>query len=486
MPPLLQSPLTWLVVVTTALVLFLFVARIRPPENRGIKNLPKNREIGNPINLDREDDLRVKEAIKWDSDKVASETKKYILDTDLEKDDWAQTRIFRALGNKTHPTVLEMLRDPALYSLLIKPTKIGVLPETPFDRACELMGDTPGPEFVEPLLPFLKDPSNEIRKLAAWSIAKTGANSIVPHIRLALADQDQDVRSYALVGLLFAAGKSRLSTETSEALIPDIQALLRAGKNADSACRILFELNRSKARDFFLSKEMLVANSPILHEILKVLGDAKIPVPRDSLKAFIKHLEIPKIKPPQTWSLGETLRLLGHHKNEEDRLLLLDYSKHPEELVAIGASKGMLAFHNLDGFLDRIFEVLPSSGFDALSQPQKLYYAAFVCHNEVNNGGFSQYFMNSSGSHWQDALAGFKAMGFVERSEILNEAVRKFGKESPSTNRQTRIGQLAELTSREENVFYALETRYFDCKETFEVISARYVLKNPEAFGGKK
>jgi hypothetical protein len=40
------------------------------------------------------------------------------------------------------------------------------------------------------------------------------------------------------------------------------------------------------------------------------------------------------------------------------------------------------------------------SGFDALSDAEKLYYALTLFQNEVNNGGFHQVFFNSSGSYY--------------------------------------------------------------------------------------
>lgn len=49
-------------------------------------------------------------------------------------------------------------------------------------------------------------------------------------------------------------------------------------------------------------------------------------------------------------------------------------------------------------------------GFDALSDSEKLYYALTLFQNEVNNGGFHQFFFNSSGSYYsliETALVSF-------------------------------------------------------------------------------
>ena len=39
-------------------------------------------------------------------------------------------------------------------------------------------------------------------------------------------------------------------------------------------------------------------------------------------------------------------------------------------------------------------------GFDSLSRPEKIYYAVTLFRNEINNGGFHQFFFNSSGSYY--------------------------------------------------------------------------------------
>ena len=40
-------------------------------------------------------------------------------------------------------------------------------------------------------------------------------------------------------------------------------------------------------------------------------------------------------------------------------------------------------------------------GFESLSSPEKLYYAVTLFRNEINNGGFHQFFFNGSGSYYE-------------------------------------------------------------------------------------
>ena len=53
----------------------------------------------------------------------------------------------------------------------------GGLPETPFNRICDLFGETPPHEALAVLIPFQDNPSQYIRSAAAMQIASIGAGA---------------------------------------------------------------------------------------------------------------------------------------------------------------------------------------------------------------------------------------------------------------------------------------------------------------------
>jgi hypothetical protein len=357
-----------------------------------------------------------------------------------------------------------------------------LLPEAPFNRACDILGDTPSKEAVAALAPFLDDPSDAIRKDAALAIAKTGAAEILPHVRKAFSDANEYVRSYALMGLKFAMNRKGLAEPVSRELFSDVKDLLTKGRNADNAADILFRFDSEKAKDYFLSSEVFQPESRIIHEVLKTLADGKMPVQRELLLDLISALDTSPLKYPQTYALGEAFRLLGQLQNPDDRELLSARLTHFEDRVAEGASAGLLCSHGLDGFEKRIWESEEKSGYGSMSEVQRHYSAVFVCDAEVNNGGFAQYFVNSSGDHWRDALAGLEAMGSKVRLGVVREAVSLFGTDGPSEDRDKRQKQLSALYKRNDSLFEALDSRYYESQEVIEVLATRFVLANPEGF----
>lgn len=66
----------------------------------------------------------------------------------------------------------------------------------------------------------------------------------------------------------------------------------------------------------------------------------------------------------------------------------------------------------------------PVLGFNSLPTAEKLFYAVGLLEGEVYNGGFEQYFTNSSADSFQYALRGLEALEDAIGSEITRSAKR--------------------------------------------------------------
>ena len=67
------------------------------------------------------------------------------------------------------------------------------------------------------------------------------------------------------------------------------------------------------------------------------------------------------------------------------------------------------------------------TGLKSFSENQQYIFSIQWYIAEVNNGGHDQFFSNSTGIVWKDALKGFEKIGLTENYEILKSAVDKFG-----------------------------------------------------------
>ncbi len=110
--------------------------------------------------------------------------------------------------------------------------------------------------------------------------------------------------------------------------------------------------------------------------------------------------------------------------------------------------------------------------------PQRYVFAAEWYIAEVNNGGHDQFFFNSTGIVWREALECFRAAGLAECAEILCEAVERMGG-NPSLDRMERMEALDKL----EPDFEDLDRRFYRLPE--ESVYPRiteYILSNRDSF----
>lgn len=113
------------------------------------------------------------------------------------------------------------------------------------------------------------------------------------------------------------------------------------------------------------------------------------------------------------------------------------------------------------------------------SDEQKYIFAIWEYLLEVNNGGHTQFYYNSTGIVWEDAMNGFQEIGMTEYYDIIKESVSRFG-ENPSKDRQKRQFQLDKLTSQ----FDDLDDRFYKLQEDKSIEEAllKYINDNRERF----
>lgn len=123
-------------------------------------------------------------------------------------------------------------------------------------------------------------------------------------------------------------------------------------------------------------------------------------------------------------------------------------------------------------------EATYNADLQKFSLPQRYIFAIQWYFAEVYNGGHDQFFFNSTGIVWKDALEGFKVIGMTECAEILSEAARRMGG-SPSFDREERWEQ----QERYEAEFDDLDDRLYSLDELgIHALMMDYILKNAASF----
>ena len=99
------------------------------------------------------------------------------------------------------------------------------------------------------------------------------------------------------------------------------------------------------------------------------------------------------------------------------------------------------------------------------STEQRLVLAFHWYMCEVNNGGHDQFYFNSTGIVWPDALEAFTRLGLPEMAAIIIESVNRLGG-NPSLDTEVRQKQLEQLNidfeDLDEQLFELQEQPDFD------------------------
>jgi hypothetical protein len=108
-------------------------------------------------------------------------------------------------------------------------------------------------------------------------------------------------------------------------------------------------------------------------------------------------------------------------------------------------------------------EKIYNEGLKRFTESQKFVFAIEWYLAEVNNGGHAQFFSNSTGIVWKDALQGFQKLGLDENYQILKAAADSIGG-NPSLDRGEREKQL----NKYDEGFETLDMQFY---ETDKVVS---------------
>ena len=97
-------------------------------------------------------------------------------------------------------------------------------------------------------------------------------------------------------------------------------------------------------------------------------------------------------------------------------------------------------------------------------------YAAHWCQSEVRNGGFYQFFFNTTGILAPESLEGFHAIGLQDCASVLADAIKYFGEKYPR-DRELCLTKLPEMKGKnraEWNPFEKEDERFYKCLDIKE------------------
>jgi len=117
-----------------------------------------------------------------------------------------------------------------------------------------------------------------------------------------------------------------------------------------------------------------------------------------------------------------------------------------------------------------------------LTPGQRALLAIHWCVSEVCNGGFDQFFANSTGILAAEALDGFRRVGATEYAAIVTEAMNVFEGGVVPLDREGRNRQLDSGADETSSILSKLDDRFYVDLESLTAIRAEYVRAHLDEF----
>ena len=134
----------------------------------------------------------------------------------------------------------------------------------------------------------------------------------------------------------------------------------------------------------------------------------------------------------------------------------------------------------LDNYICELCEY--GDNLDTLSESQKIFYYNQNLEREVNNGGFNQFYFNSSGDFAHETIAALKTIKANKTVEIVNKANDQFSDKKVPEDRLQRQEILEQIEEKANEIWEELDQRFFEYEDDLNLLNMDYIKKNKTEF----
>ena len=135
---------------------------------------------------------------------------------------------------------------------------------------------------------------------------------------------------------------------------------------------------------------------------------------------------------------------------------------------------------DLDTFIGDLCDY--GNDMDVLTEPQKIFYLNQNLEREINNGGFNQYFINSSGDYTHETIHSLKSIGANHTADILQKAIDQFSDKKVPKDRDDRIEIVEDIEETSNEVWEELDQKFFEYVDDLNTLNMEYIRRNKEYF----
>jgi hypothetical protein len=121
--------------------------------------------------------------------------------------------------------------------------------------------------------------------------------------------------------------------------------------------------------------------------------------------------------------------------------------------------------------------------FSNLTSPEKVFIFIDMLEAQVNNGGFDQFFFNSTGTYAHECLDAYNEIGAFKTAEIIYEAIRNFPELPVPKDTATRRLLMQNLDNKIVEAWNALDDKFYEYEEDIAGLVIDYIRKHKSEIG---
>ena len=120
--------------------------------------------------------------------------------------------------------------------------------------------------------------------------------------------------------------------------------------------------------------------------------------------------------------------------------------------------------------------------FESLNEYEKNFLYIDMLEGQVNNGGFDQFFFNSSGDYSHEALRALEEIGASKTADLVEQAIKAFPSLPIPKDTEVRRPLMNDLPESISDTWDELDGKYYEYPEDIAGLIIEYVKKNKDKF----
>ncbi|MEM7519210.1 MAG: DMP19 family protein, partial [Planctomycetota bacterium] len=318
----------------------------------------------------------------------------------------------------------------------------------------------------------------DTRAFALRNAAMVARESDTTRVEQALSDPDHDVQSAVLDGLSHAAAREDPTHPFLETMFTALMPFAAGEQSTqlDGSAECMGEIDAPRATAILSTPRFIRRDNPNIKDVLATLHKLDFTPDPALLWPLLEQArsDLPGYRAERTHGL--LLELAARTPSERVEREIEDALRSSLEGVRSGAASALLRLHQLPEPVDLLL-----IGDSERSDVEQYVASVSSLEGQVNNGGFLQYFFNSTGDDCLVALEATRAVGLPHTNSQLQRAVAVLGAHEPLADRDRRLELIADMRDADEEALESITSEFFADHDQLVVTLARYMVHHAAA-----